>query len=71
MAYALGHVASPSIAALDLPRAVQACVSPVDQFAEGSGDSSRQPDLVRSHAASIGITALQVRRARNPVGGAS
>lgn len=77
MAYALGHVASPSIAALDLPRAVQAVAYHLFEL-DFRGKDPAIPfeaaiaSLTIHAAAAIAIVSLQVRRAhRSGIGGAS
>jgi len=77
MAYALGHVASPSIAALDLPRAVQAVTFHLFDL-EFRGNDPKIPlaaalaSLSIHITISIGIVAYQVSRAqKSGVGGAS
>jgi ABC-2 type transport system permease protein len=77
MAYALGHVASPSIAALDLPRAVQAVAYHLFDLAFREKDpaiplESAIASLLGHAALGLALVVYQVRRAqRTGVGGAS
>jgi ABC-2 type transport system permease protein len=77
MAYALAHVASPAIGALDLPRAVQAVAFHLFdlQFREKDPEiplDAAVTSLLAHGALSIALVVFQVRRAqRAGVGGAS
>lgn len=77
MAYALAHVASPAIGALDLPRAVQAVAFHLFELDFPDKDPAIPLDaalgsLLGYSAISIAVIAAQVRRAQHSgVGGAS